>query len=476
MADLRRLKHDAIEAVDKGNWKKACWCYANLEKDEPADPRWPLKLGECQRKLGNHVDAVKAFSRALDAYAKSGLLLKAIAVCKLILDLDPAHTQTQQLLATLYASQRTPAEPVQLVPGRAPRAPVSVALAPPPNPFETEATLQTRRQAMAPPAPDGPSDAAPPLRRLRLSALVPGARQSEQFPAVGSSAAMEIPVDDEPAPAPAASSPPAGAGRHTMARFVLPKTPFFSVLSPALLRSAIERVRLIQLAAGETLFCKGDHGDALYVLAEGEVAVLVPQEVARLGEGEFFGEIALLVDRPRTATVRATMDSQVLAIDRPLLSDLVAASPDFLVVLLRFVRERLIATLAATSPLFTPFTALERLGLAARFRVLEIDKGFRVVEEGSRSAGLFIVLAGEAKAVSGGHVVAHLDAGDMFGEISLITGQPACLTVVTSCRSFALFLSRTDFNELIMTHPQVLEYVSSLAAARSQEVGRLDIL
>jgi CRP-like cAMP-binding protein len=312
---------------------------------------------------------------------------------------------------------------------------------------------------------------------LRLAALVPGSRQSSNLPASGSSAAMEIPVDDEFASEPPRpTSPHKGAGRRTMATFVLPKTPFFSVLTPALMRMAIERVRLIPLPAGEVLFSKGDPGDDLFVVAWGEVAVLLPREVARLCEGELFGEIALLSDRPRTATVRATVDSQVLAFDRGLLSDLVGASPDLLVVLLRFLRERLIVNLAESSQLFAPFTPLERLALAARFRFIEVDEGFRMVEEGGRSAGLFVLLAGEAAATAGGQVIAHLLPGEVFGEMSLMSGQPATASVTAGCKSFLLFLPRTDFSEVIMTHPQVLEYLSSVAEARAQAVGRLDLL
>jgi CRP-like cAMP-binding protein len=288
---------------------------------------------------------------------------------------------------------------------------------------------------------------------------------------------MHIPLDDGFAAALAApSSPHKGAGRHTMARFVLPKTPFFSVLTPDLFKMAVERVRLISLPAGETLFSQGDPGDDLYVVAWGEVAVLVPREVARLSEGDFFGEIGLLADRPRTATVRATVDSQVLALDRPLLNDLVAASPDLLKVLLRFLRERLIATLAETSPLFAPFTPLERLGLAARFQFLEIDEGLRMIEEGVKSPGLFVMLAGEAEAVTGEQSVGHLGGGDVFGENSLIAGQPATAAVVALGKCFVLFLPRSAFSELIMTHPQVLEHISAVVEARRRDIGHVNML
>ena len=479
MADLRKLKNEALAAAGKGNWRKAASCYASLEKDEPAEPAWALKLGESLRKMGKNGEAIKALGRALNAYAKHDLLLKAIAVCKIILSIDPKHSRTQELLAAFYASQRKPIDPGVPLPNRTPSSPSVVraaSLSARPHGSAAPPTVPpapTSMQALAVAAAPAP----PLLRQLRLAALVPGSRKSEQIPSAGSSAAMEIPIDDGFVPEAAGpSSPHKGAGRNTMARFVLPKTPFFSVLSRDLFRMAVERVRLIQLAAGEILFSQGDPGDALYVVAWGEIAVLAPREIARLAEGELFGEIAFLADRPRTATVRATVDTQILAIDRALLGDLVEGSPELLKVLLRFVRERLVATLAETSPLFAPFTPLERIGLAARFHFLEIDEGLRVIEEGVRSPGLFILLAGEAKAVAGERTLAHLESGDVFGEISLIANQPTTASVVALCKSFVLYLPRSDFLEVIMTHPQVLEHVSSLAQARMREIGRIDML
>jgi CRP-like cAMP-binding protein len=510
MADLRKLKNEALEASGKGNWRKAAWCYANLEKDDPAEPSWSLKLGESLRKLGNDGEAIKALGRAVSAYAKNGLTLKSIAVCKIILGIAPGHAHTQELLDAFFSAQRMPTEPGVPLPQRtgsppsAPPfpsrpAPSSATAVPPavlaPAPADRFAVSSTRNVArpavvVAPstPASPGPPPATPtcagsalpappPLRQLRLAALMPGAHQSEQVPAMGGSGAMEIPIDDAFALDAALSTHPhKGAGRNTMARFVLPKTPFFFVLSRDLFRMAVERVRLIQLAAGEILFSRGDPGDALYVVAWGEIAVLAPQEIARLSEGDFFGEIALLADRPRTATVRATVDSQVLAIDRALLSDLVAGSPALLTVLLRFLRERLMGMLAETSPLFAPFTPLERIGLAARFHFLEIDEGLRIIEEGGKSPGLFVLLSGEANAVASRRIVAELVSGDTFGEISLITNQPATASIVATSKSFVFYLPRSDFSEIIMTHPQVLEHISSLAESRMREIGRIDML
>jgi CRP-like cAMP-binding protein len=503
MADLRRLKDDALEASSKGNWRKAATCYANLEKDDPHDPGWSLKLGEVLRKLGNNDEAVKAFARAASGYAKGDVLLKAIAVCKIILGIDPRHTRTQEMLAALHASQkpsgtdsvplprRIPTPPPPSVPPVFPKAvemqvdeasPVAQATVPP-RASVTPAVATARQTLAAPAAPSTEPTkppvvrpAPPPFQQLRLAALVPGSRPSQSVPASGSSGAMQIPIDDEFSSPQRPVTAHKHAGRRTMATFVLPKTPFFSVLTPALMRMAIDRVRLIPLAAGATLFSQGDPGDDLFVVAWGEVAVLVPKEVARLSEGDFFGEIALLADQPRTATVRATVDSQVLAFDRALLRDLIEASPDLLVVLLRFVRERLIVTLSETSHLFAPFSALERLALAARFQFLEIDEGLRLIDEAGKSPGLFVLLAGEAHAFSGGRMVARLLPGEVFGEISLMTGQPSTASVTAICKSFVLFLPKGDFSEIIMTHPQVLEYLSSLAEARARAIGRLGIL
>ena len=101
-------------------------------------------------------------------------------------------------------------------------------------------------------------------------------------------------------------------------RFALARgVPMFSVLSqPALERLATALVA-VDVPHGQTLIREGDPGDRFYLIVEGEAEVSSGGDrVARLGRGDYVGEIALLRDVPRTATVRALTDLKLAALER----------------------------------------------------------------------------------------------------------------------------------------------------------------
>ena len=98
---------------------------------------------------------------------------------------------------------------------------------------------------------------------------------------------------------------------------LLEAIPIFSPLSPPVLEQLAARLTPVHASAGDELIRVGDHGDRFYVVDKGEVEILVDGAPPRReGEGTYFGEIALLRDVPRTATVRAATDTDLFALDR----------------------------------------------------------------------------------------------------------------------------------------------------------------
>ena len=411
--DIRKLKDEAQAAVERGKWKKAAELYDEVSRAQPDDTGALHRAGESYRKLGRPDQAVARFEREAALYARQGFLIKAIAICKLILELDPAHTKTQVTLSHLYAEQHA-----QVAPASPPRK---------------ERTL-----------PRGQG-----LEVATLSQLIGNSR--EVAPHV-----IEVPIEPDFANEPI-TGPPA-----------LPRTPLFSALGERELRWLIENVTLVRKAAGETVFQQGEQGDAVFVVAHGEVQVLrdATIEIARLGEGAFFGEIALLTNHPRSATVLAARPTELIEITRDVVSDLVEASPGTLTVLLRFLRERLCDTLLCTSAMFASFSSPDRRALIERFRFLEVEPEQIVIKEGERADGLYIVAAGRCSVTAAGADIARLGPGDLAGEMSLLRRQPASATVSTVSKCFLLQLPREVWNEVIVTHPQVLEYAAEVADSR----------
>jgi voltage-gated potassium channel len=93
------------------------------------------------------------------------------------------------------------------------------------------------------------------------------------------------------------------------------KVPFFKALDPSAIAEITHMLRRLDVPAGTTVIRRGRHGDCMYFIAEGEVEVEVAPSPVRLGQGTFFGELALLGDSMRTATVTTTQPSTLLMLD-----------------------------------------------------------------------------------------------------------------------------------------------------------------
>jgi CRP-like cAMP-binding protein len=242
------------------------------------------------------------------------------------------------------------------------------------------------------------------------------------------------------------------------------------------LRVLIENASVERFTAGQVVFNQGEEGDALYIILQGEVSVerhseeAPPRQLATLRAGSFFGEMALITNDPRSATVSALGDCELLVIKRPDVQRFVEADPEALLTMLRFFRARIVGTLVQTAPLFKGLSLLERRGLVSRFRLHEIPAGSVVIREGQPSDGLNIALAGKLLVVhreaSQERVLAHLSSGDIYGEMSLLTGGPAVATIRAETKVWVLTLPRRDFEEAIRGRPAMRQTLERLAAER----------
>jgi MFS family permease len=97
---------------------------------------------------------------------------------------------------------------------------------------------------------------------------------------------------------------------------LIERIPMFAPLSLAAKERVAAHLIPVAVAAGELVIRAGDRGDRFYIVGDGELDIDVDGRHATAGESDYFGEIALLRDVPRTATVTATVDSQLYALER----------------------------------------------------------------------------------------------------------------------------------------------------------------
>ncbi|MFO0729150.1 MAG: cyclic nucleotide-binding domain-containing protein [Myxococcota bacterium] len=479
MSELDRLREAANAAFEAGRLEEALAGFVELESKD-SDPEWARRVAQVHKRLGDAQAEVEALNRAARGYQRLGDILKAAVTSKLILAIDPDHAETRRRIPELVAGR------------------------------DAELKAAPRTEPPPPTSPEDQKKIADAINNFYLRDLLPTPIKLPTTTAGVHTIPLEDEVDDDfqldiiveepedglplevdvsgnivkmktgdlpPPPgvdlSAVPSQPPSPA---SVAEDALRST-LFSELPPKTFAALLTHARLIQLPKDKELFHQGDVGDALYVVASGMLGVIdegPPRRgVAKLGERRVLGEIALLTNQPRTATILALTDSQLIAIDRAIVARLTAEDPRFLDVLLRFLRDRLVDRLLSSNPLFTVLSERDKKALRPRFRLLEVDAGASLIEQDKMPEGLLIVLAGRAEVVrSGGgkeKILGQLGAGDVAGEISLLTGTPAIGTVRATERSLAVRLPAAAFHTIVKSRPDAMRFIRRLVEQRSEQ-------
>lgn len=126
----------------------------------------------------------------------------------------------------------------------------------------------------------------------------------------------------------------------------LQNIPLFAKIDASKLKLLAFTSERVDYEPGQDLFKQGDPGDAAYIILDGEADIIVDTPggelvVARMKKNDFVGDIAILCDVPRTATVRATKPLSTLVITKDLFFQLVTEFPDMSVAIMRELAQRL---------------------------------------------------------------------------------------------------------------------------------------
>jgi CRP-like cAMP-binding protein len=121
----------------------------------------------------------------------------------------------------------------------------------------------------------------------------------------------------------------------------LRKVPFFEDLTPEDLERIATIGQRLSFQPGQTIVARDDVGGGLYVLLSGSATVQAGGKTHQLGPGQFFGEMALLGRRPRSATVTAEEPVEVLTVEAMYFRPFLIKNPSVAVTILEGVVERL---------------------------------------------------------------------------------------------------------------------------------------
>jgi CRP-like cAMP-binding protein len=211
-----------------------------------------------------------------------------------------------------------------------------------------------------------------------------------------------------------------------------------------LLEGVVAQLRRLVVPAGADVTTQGVHDDGgFYIVDKGHLAVLLDGfAVNELSRGDSFGELALLRDRPRAATVRALTTVELFALDRDAFLTAVAGGD------VELSGTGAGADAGADDPVdaLAGTALLQGVGrravaeLARHATAGEVEAGKPIVTEGEVDDRFYVLLSGRAEVIVSGERRVELLGGDGFGEIAVLHRVPRSATVlaVEACRLLAV--------------------------------------
>ena len=291
-----------------------------------------------------------------------------------------------------------------------------------------------------------------------------------------------VPTDDfdftkpqAPEPAGTPATPPAAAPAATSAPFKPAQSRYYDrKVAEELFRAS---GKLEGFGAGQPLFVEDEKAKGgffsskgtarMYFVVEGEVALTVAgRPLDTVKPGEIFGEMAVVSERPRSASATARIDCTTISLDRAGLQAALAAKPEFALMLmsvmfdrLRFIAARLAARKAA-APTEVPETSVFDASTLAQFEAA-LPRAATVrhwadsvlMREGQTGAFMYVVKGGRVAITIHGRIVEMIAPGGTFGEMALVDQSPRTATAIAATECELLQVDRPSLLTVVREQP-----------------------
>ncbi len=215
-------------------------------------------------------------------------------------------------------------------------------------------------------------------------------------------------------------------------------------------------------------------GEFLYIFLQGRFTMTLHDRLGHriptghVQRGEVFGEGPLFGDMFHRVTGYAETICYLLQIPLDDVRGVMKQSPELSEALRATYLRRLVETSLGRVPLFSKLPPSERVYLTELLQARHYERGDTILQEGAHGDSLYIIEAGQVAIERNGHVIAHLDEGNFFGEMSLLTREPHNANVHALTPVDVLALPADDFLQLLDKLPALNEEFQKVVARRRQ--------
>lgn len=263
----------------------------------------------------------------------------------------------------------------------------------------------------------------------------------------------------------------------------LPGLPLFGALGARELLQLLTAARVEEVSQGHEIVRQGDPGNEAFVVARGLLKVVRHEGadetvLAQLGPGSVFGEMALLSESPRSASVVALEPAQLLLLARDELERAAEEAPELSAQLAAFCHARMHANLVRHARVLSGLPPAQRAELLNQLESRVFERGELLIQRDQEASHVYLIASG-AVSISLPEegerlVLATLGPGEVVGEMSLVLRRPASADVTALYPTVAYGLSQDKLHRLIRKYPQLLVELYELATQRDEEFRAVD--